>query len=84
MRTYIVIPLVITALIAFLYFSDQYEQKTRRSEIRVYSCEEATSIPFLNKTTIPKPNNELVIYKKNLDTLPENIFKDFPCIESIF
>jgi Leucine-rich repeat (LRR) protein len=97
MRTYLIIPIVIAALAAVLYFSDRYDREINDYEITTYQCKNSKTIPALedifeeNKKPIgqnresyfKKDGNYLGVANTNIEVLPDGIFFDFPCLEYI-
>jgi Leucine-rich repeat (LRR) protein len=97
MRTYLIIPLVIAALAAILYFSDRYDREINDYEITTYQCKNSKTIPALEdifeknkkpsgqnrESYFRKEGNYLGVANTNIEVLPDSIFFDFHCLEYI-
>ncbi|MGB0862556.1 MAG: leucine-rich repeat domain-containing protein [Saprospiraceae bacterium] len=97
MRTSIIISFVFLILFAVLYFSDRYDREVNSDEIKMYQCELTTTLPFweaiLKSNTLEskgnyellfiKNKNGLTINNTNIRQIPNDAFKDFPCLKSL-
>jgi Leucine-rich repeat (LRR) protein len=93
MRIAFIIPLILAALAAILYFSDQYDYQVNGDKIAVYQCKSLETIPilddFFEKKGDPnllykKEGHRFSLYNSNISTLPENSFSSLPCLEEVY
>jgi Leucine-rich repeat (LRR) protein len=93
MRIAFIIPFVVTALAAILYFSDQYDYQINGDKIAMYQCKESKTIPNLdaffekrgNKNLFhEKEGNRFTLNYLKFSTLPYNAFINLPCLEEVY
>jgi Leucine-rich repeat (LRR) protein len=93
MRIAFIIPLILAALVAILYFSDRYDYQINGDKIAMYQCKESKTIPNLdaffekrgNKNLFhEKEGNRFTLNYLKFSTLPYNAFINSPCLEEVY